>query len=80
MQEQAITFQAKMEQDRQKIEAEMSARLQQQTAQFQITLMQQNQLFQAELFKDEQVMFTVTLYPNDFIIPIPYYIYYSILL
>ena len=51
MQEQAMTFQAKLEQDRQKFEAEMSARLQQQSAQFQMTLMQQNQLFQAELFK-----------------------------
>ena len=35
MQEKAMTFQAKMEQDTQKYEAEMSARLQQQSAQFQ---------------------------------------------
>ena len=51
MQENAMAFQAKMEQDRVKFEADLSAKLQQQNNQFQMAMMQQSQLFQAELFK-----------------------------
>ena len=50
MQENAMAFQAKMEQDRVKFEADLSAKLQQQNSQFQMAMMQQSQLFQAELF------------------------------
>ena len=46
-----MAFQAKMEQDRVKFEADLSAKLQQQNNQFQMAMMQQSQLFQAELFK-----------------------------
>ena len=46
-----MKFQAKMEQDRIKFEADLSTRLQQLSSQFQMEMMQQNQLFQAELFK-----------------------------
>ena len=51
MQENAMAFQAKKEQDRVKFEADLSAKLQQQNSQFQMAMMQQSQLFQAELFK-----------------------------
>ena len=51
MQENAMAFQAKMEQDRVKFEADLSAKLQQQNNQFQMAMMQQSQLFRAELFK-----------------------------
>ena len=51
MQENAIAFQAKMEQDRVKVEADLSAKLQQPNSQFQMAMMHQSQLFQAELFK-----------------------------
>ena len=49
MQENAMAFQAKMEQDRVKIEANLSTKLQQQNTQIQMSMMQQSQLFQAEL-------------------------------
>ena len=51
MQENAMAFQAIMEQDRVKFEADLSAKLQQQNSQFQMAMMQQSQLFQAELFR-----------------------------
>ena len=51
MQENAMAFQAKMEQDRVKFEADLSTKHQQQNIQFQMSMMQQSQLFQAELFK-----------------------------
>ena len=51
MQGNAMAFQAKMEQDRVKFEADLLAKLQQQNSQFQMAMMQQSQLFQAELFK-----------------------------
>ena len=52
MQQEAMAFQQKMEQDRVRCEAELSTTLQQQSSQFQANLMQQNHLFQAELFKE----------------------------
>ena len=51
MQENAVAFQARKEQDRVKFEADLSTKLQQQNTQFQMSMMQQSQLFQAELFK-----------------------------
>ena len=51
MHENAMVFQAKMEQDRVKFEADLSTKHQQQNTQFWISMMQQSQLFQAELFK-----------------------------
>ena len=51
MQENAMAFQAKMEQDRVKFEADLSTKHQQQNTQFQMSMMQQSQLFQEELFK-----------------------------
>ena len=48
-----MMFQAKIEHDRQKCEAKMSARLQQQSAQFQMTLMQQKQLFSSRAIQKD---------------------------
>ena len=52
MQQVAMSFQQKIEQDRIKFEAQLATTLQLQSSQFQANLMQQNQLFQAELFKN----------------------------
>ena len=51
MQEEAMAFQAKLEQDRIRFEFVMSMRLQQSSSALQQQMMQSNQLFQAELFK-----------------------------
>ena len=51
MQEEAIAFQVKIDQDRANFEADLATRLQQQSSQFKMNLMQENQSFQAELLK-----------------------------
>lgn len=51
MQQEAMAFQMKLEQDRAKFEAEMATKMQQQSSQFEMQLMQSNQAFQAELLK-----------------------------
>ena len=51
LQEEAMAFQVRIDQDRAKFEAQMATRPQQQSSQFQMLLMQQNQAFQAELLK-----------------------------
>ena len=51
LQEKAMAFQVKIDQDMARLEADMATRLQGQNSQFQMLLMQQNHTIQAELLK-----------------------------
>ena len=51
LQTQSHAFQAQLEQDRLKFEAELTQKMQQQSQQFQLIMLQQTQLFQAQLMK-----------------------------
>ena len=51
MQTESLAFQAKLEEDRSRFEADMSMRLQQSSIQFEQQMQQQSQIFQAEIFK-----------------------------